>query len=175
MAKKTTPEEPATPEVKLSAMARRAVDLHAGDWKSAVASVQDDLDAHPELWAALAAKQVKALVASVVQQAAHRRRRSYFKGAAPKDDRLGALAKIAVQNWYNCPLPTSVRLGDAKLSDLRENQAIYIQMVESNQARFDWLEMLVKELKPGKSISESISNERIDVISRKRKIEVEAA
>ena len=170
MAKKTKPEQPAPPEVKLSTMARRAVDLYTGDWKSAVASVQDDLDAHPELWAALAAQQVKALILSAVQQAAHRRRRSYFKGTAPKDDRLNALARIAVQNWYACPLPTSVRLGDAKLSDLQENQAIYGQMVESNQARFDWLAMLIRELKPGKSISESISNERIDLISRKQRI-----
>ncbi len=163
------------PEARLAALCTKALDAKSGDWHAATALVHRELAKAPELLERLAASTVDAVVTDYCRAAAHRRRGSYFKGQAPKaPHRNAALIAIGIQNWFDCPLPSSVRLGDCDKGELAKNRASYLERVAGNQQRADWLKRLSKELKPGKTVQESMTNERIDEISRQRGVKAES-
>ena len=163
------------PEARLASLCTKALDAKSGDWHAAAALVHRELAKAPDLLESIAASRVDAFVTDQCRAAAHRRRQAYFKGAAPKaPHRNATLISIGIQNWYHCPLPSSVRLGDCDKGELEKNRTLYIELAAGNQQRADWLKRLSKELKPGKTVQESMTNERIDEISRQRGVKVEA-
>lgn len=155
---------------------KQLIEDAAGDRKLAHAAAMEYLKDHPDEARKLLEESLSDVVARNLSRVQIRQRRAYFVGSAPKvRDLAQTITKIAVQNWHAMPLPNGKALGVCRGEDLTEAEQIYLQQIEGNNRRLEFLREVHSRLPEGKAVGEALTNEVLEGIGKRKAVELIAA
>jgi hypothetical protein len=156
-------------KTEIKAIIAKALAAAKGDWEKAAQIAAEKIAKKRTLKDAIFAECVQGHVWYLIREASRHKRTDFFNGrSAPTEDRKSfeaAAAAIALQHWYEMPLPGGTLLGDATAEDLRAAFDFWTVQAQTNASRAAWVSKILAKVPAGRVVRDVLSEKQIAALS----------
>ena len=139
-----------------------------GDRQKALPLVVEALKGEPKERKRIIDKALESASWDALGRVARSLRKQYFKTPIQPQEPEGQLEefqRIAYHNWYSCPLPNGMLLGNATKDDLIAARGMWTQQADSNRQRSEWAGRLAERLTGKKTVRASLTEEQLEALA----------
>jgi len=144
-------------------LTKQAYDKADGNRQKAHPALIAAVNRHPDLHRGIIAKACWEELRFYTHQIRHQ---TLNGNGGPAPDKLrDHLKRSITRQWFELPLPTGVKLGNATDEDIRENIAFYEKQASQMRGRAKFLRAILARMRPGKTVAKSFTEKQMETIA----------